>query len=112
MSTSSNEQALRSHRCGEITESMVGQQVRLAGWAGRIRDMGGVVFVDLPLTCEQTLRHSLPAAEDGNDHAVPVVELAGGVFGAGRVAIVRGYHQQPGEVVLEQRLPYVDDDIG
>jgi len=26
---------------------MVGQEVRLSGWAGRIRDLGGVVFIDL-----------------------------------------------------------------
>jgi aspartyl-tRNA synthetase len=37
----------RTHRCGEVNESMVGTEVRLAGWAGRIRDLGGVVFVDL-----------------------------------------------------------------
>jgi aspartyl-tRNA synthetase len=38
---------LRTHRCGEIGLNLVGQEVRLAGWAGRIRDLGGVVFVDL-----------------------------------------------------------------
>jgi len=30
-----------------VTEDMVGQEVRLAGWAAKIRDMGGVVFIDL-----------------------------------------------------------------
>ncbi len=38
---------LRTHRCGEINTHLVGQEVRLAGWASRIRDLGGVVFVDL-----------------------------------------------------------------
>jgi len=38
---------MRTHRCGRVTESHVGQEVKLAGWAGRIRDLGGVVFVDL-----------------------------------------------------------------
>jgi aspartyl-tRNA synthetase len=39
--------ALRSHPCGAITSTLVGQTVRLAGWAGHIRDLGGVAFVDL-----------------------------------------------------------------
>ncbi len=38
---------MRSHRCGGVGESLVGQEVTLAGWASRIRDLGGVVFVDL-----------------------------------------------------------------
>ena len=39
--------SMRTHRCGEVMENLVGSEVRLAGWAGRIRDLGGVVFVDL-----------------------------------------------------------------
>ncbi|MFT5232915.1 MAG: aspartyl-tRNA synthetase [Candidatus Krumholzibacteriia bacterium] len=42
-----NSGAYRSHRCGEISESMIGQEVKVAGWASRIRDLGGVVFVGL-----------------------------------------------------------------
>lgn len=41
------EPALRTHRCGEINAGLNGQEVGLAGWAARIRDMGGVVFIDL-----------------------------------------------------------------
>jgi aspartyl-tRNA synthetase len=37
----------RTHRCGEISTALVGGEVRLAGWAARIRHLGGVVFVDL-----------------------------------------------------------------
>jgi aspartyl-tRNA synthetase len=37
----------RTHRCGEVGESLVGQDVQVAGWASRIRDLGGVVFVGL-----------------------------------------------------------------
>ncbi len=38
---------MRTHRCGVVGESLVGQKVKVAGWASRIRDLGGVVFVDL-----------------------------------------------------------------
>jgi len=38
---------MRTHRCGDVTEGLIGEEVKLAGWAGRIRDLGGVVFVDL-----------------------------------------------------------------
>jgi aspartyl-tRNA synthetase len=38
---------MRSHRCGEITTALIGREVRLAGWAARIRPFGGVIFVDL-----------------------------------------------------------------
>lgn len=37
----------RSHTCGALTGSDVGSTVRLSGWVHRIRDHGGVLFVDL-----------------------------------------------------------------
>jgi len=37
----------RSHTCGALREGDIGQQVRLAGWCHRIRDHGGVLFIDL-----------------------------------------------------------------
>ncbi|MBV8566970.1 MAG: aspartate--tRNA ligase [Methylobacteriaceae bacterium] len=37
----------RSHTCGELREAQVGQAVRLSGWCHRIRDHGGLLFVDL-----------------------------------------------------------------
>ncbi|MCP4574172.1 MAG: aspartate--tRNA ligase [bacterium] len=37
----------RTHYCGRVSEDMVGQQVRLAGWAQKVRDMGGLNFIDL-----------------------------------------------------------------
>jgi len=37
----------RTHTCGALRESDIGQTVRVAGWCHRIRDHGGVLFIDL-----------------------------------------------------------------
>lgn len=39
--------AYRSHTCAELTKANVGDTVRLSGWVHRIRDHGGILFVDL-----------------------------------------------------------------
>jgi len=39
--------AYRSHTCAELNSSNVGDTVRLSGWVHRVRDHGGVLFVDL-----------------------------------------------------------------
>jgi len=38
---------MRSHLCGEVTESLDGQQVTVCGWVNRARDLGGLIFVGL-----------------------------------------------------------------
>src|ERR1700723_571909 len=38
---------MRTHYCGRVDESLIGQTVTVAGWAQRRRDHGGVIFVDL-----------------------------------------------------------------
>ena len=39
--------AYRTHTCADLRASDVGQTVRLSGWVHRIRDHGGVLFIDL-----------------------------------------------------------------
>src|SRR5580704_1416023 len=37
----------RSHTCGALRKEHAGQEVRLSGWCHRIRDHGGLLFIDL-----------------------------------------------------------------
>ncbi len=39
--------AYRTHTCVELNKSNVGDTVRLSGWVHRVRDHGGVLFIDL-----------------------------------------------------------------
>ncbi len=39
--------AYRSHTCGQLRPDHAGQEIRLSGWVHRVRDHGGVLFIDL-----------------------------------------------------------------
>ena len=39
--------AYRSHTCADLTAKDVGETVRLSGWVHRVRDHGGILFIDL-----------------------------------------------------------------
>ena len=37
----------RTKTCGELTIKNVGEEVELAGWVQKIRNLGGMIFIDL-----------------------------------------------------------------
>ncbi|APO87706.1 aspartate--tRNA ligase [Marivivens sp. JLT3646] len=39
--------AYRTHTCAALTKDNVGETVRLSGWVHRVRDHGGILFIDL-----------------------------------------------------------------
>jgi aspartyl-tRNA synthetase len=38
---------MKTHWCGELTEKEIGNRINLAGWVSNIRDLGGIIFVEL-----------------------------------------------------------------
>ncbi len=38
---------MRTHYCGQVTETLADQEVEVCGWVHRRRDHGGVIFIDL-----------------------------------------------------------------
>ena len=39
--------SMKTHGCGEITKNEVGKQVTIAGWVSAVRDLGGIIFVEV-----------------------------------------------------------------
>ena len=71
---------MRSHYCGLVTETLIGQTVSLCGWVNRRRDHGGVIFIDLrdregyvQVVCDPDRPDMFKVAEDvRNEYCVQI----------------------------------------
>lgn len=39
--------SMKTHGCGEITKNEIGKEVTIAGWVSAVRDLGGIIFVEV-----------------------------------------------------------------
>ena len=39
--------SMKTHGCGEITKQEVGKEITIAGWVSAVRDLGGIIFVEV-----------------------------------------------------------------
>ncbi len=84
------ESAWRTHTCGEPRSDHIGSSVRLQGWAGGVRDLGGVTFIDLrdrhgfvQITCDERSPDSARAVAAGV-RLEYVVEVEGDIVARSR----------------------------
>jgi aspartyl-tRNA synthetase len=75
---------MRTHRCGALRLTHAGQEVRLAGWVHRRRDLGGLVFLDL------RDREGLVQVAFGPEWTPPAAMKAVGEVGMEWVVLVTG----------------------
>ena len=39
--------SMKTHGCGEITKNEIGKEVTIAGWVSAVRDLGGIIFLEI-----------------------------------------------------------------
>lgn len=64
----------RTHTCGELCATHIGQTVTLSGWVQRVRNLGGMIFIDLRDRYGVT---QLVANENTSNDLTEVVETLG-----------------------------------
>jgi len=88
----------RTHPCGALDASLVGQTVVLAGWVHRRRDHGGVVFIDLRDRAGLVQVVFKP-------EAAPEAHRRAGELRSEWVALVRGVVERRSPETVNPRLP-------
>ncbi|QOY62361.1 aspartate--tRNA ligase [Lysobacter sp. H21R4] len=68
---------MRTHFCGLIDESLIGQTVTLCGWADVARDLGGLCFIDLRDHEGIVQVVAEPADVEGNDRVIATASDVG-----------------------------------
>jgi aspartyl-tRNA synthetase len=86
----------RSHTCGELRSAHAGQTVRLSGWIHRLRDHGGVLFIDL--------RDTYGLTQCVIDQGSPLLETVSGWRTESVITIEGTVKARPGETA-NQKLP-------
>ena len=99
------EQDKRTHYCGTLNESNVGERVCVMGWVQRCRDLGALVFIDLR---DRTGLLQL-AFDDDTDRAV--FEKAKGCH-AEYVVAAHGVVRARGEGAVNKNIPTGGIEIG
>ena len=39
--------SMKTHGCGEVTKQDLGKEITIAGWVSAVRDLGGIIFVEV-----------------------------------------------------------------
>jgi aspartyl-tRNA synthetase len=97
--------AIRTHYCGALTAANAGQAVRLGGWVHRVRDLGGLVFVDL------RDREGLVQLSFDPRWTPPDVMRAAADLGAESVIVVEGSVERRPEVARDATLRSRDVEV-
>ena len=86
----------RSHTCGELDAERAGETVRLMGWVARVRDLGGVRFIDL-----RDRYGSVQLVVDPSDSSLDAI--SGGLRMEDVVAVEGAVRPRPAEMARDDK---------
>ena len=61
---------MKDHNCGELNLSNVGEEITLSGWVSTIRDLGGILFIEILGQCEKVGAHAMNILEALQDPSI------------------------------------------